>query len=90
MDTALQGVKNLHFRCKKDISMQGNGYWAVNAFAGFQDIPLNKISYVGISMSAYSGTRPDVLWHTYNNNNEILIQNNSGYVYWNMLVVYTD
>lgn len=90
MDTALQGVKNFHFRYKKDISIQGNGNWPVNAFDGFKDIPLNKIAYVGISMSAYSGTRPDVLWNTYNNNNRILIHNNSGYVHWNMLVLYTD
>ena len=87
---ALVGVKNLHFRYKRDLSIEGNGNWYVNAFDGFHDIQLNKIAYVGISMSAYSGTRPDVLWHTYNNSDEILIQNNSGYVHWNMLVVYTD
>ena len=90
MDTALQGVKNFHFRYQKDISIQGNGNWPVNAFLGFQDIPTNKIAYVGISMSAYSGTRPDVLWNTYNNSNKIIIQNNSGYVHWNMFVLYTD
>ena len=89
-NTALIGVRNLHFRYKKDISIEGNGNWLVNAFDGFQDISLNKIAYVGISMSAYNGTRPDVLWNTYNNNNQILVQNNSGYVYWNMLVIYTD
>ena len=86
----LIGARNLHFRYRRDLSIEGNGNWYVNAFDGFHDIQLNKIAYVGISMSAYSGTRPDVLWHTYNNSDEILIQNNSGYVHWNMLVIYTD
>lgn len=89
-NNALAGVKNLHFRYSRNISMEGNGNWNVNAFEGFKDIQQNKIAYVGISISAYSGTRPDVLWHTYGNSNEILIQNNNGYVHWNMLVIYTN
>lgn len=86
-------LSNLGFRYSNGLKVTvqpGDQNWAVNAFEGFRDIPLNKILHVVVGTNVASGDSGwRISWDTWEGRNRIDIYSPVYQDVWfNMLVIY--